>query len=224
MPDNLLIDADDTLWENNIYFEQAIDAFIAFLNHAHLSHAEVRAMLDEVEHAMGYGTDNFHKSLLETHRRLAATTVEDADVRQIRQFADAIHAQTMELLPTVLETLAYLAPRHDLVLLTKGDPAEQQRKVDRSGLAAFFAHVRIVPEKDVTTYRALVTEWRLDPDHTWMVGNSPRSDINPALAAGLNAVFIPHPQTWRLEHEEVRHVEGRQLLILTTFAELRDHF
>ncbi len=114
---HLLIDADDTLWENNIYFEQAIHAFITFLDHSRLTPEEVRAVLDEVEPLMG-----------------------------------------------------------------------------------------------------------VDPQQTWMVGNSPRSDINPALAAGLNAVYIPHPHTWRLEHEEVESTGGGRLLTLSRFADLRTYF
>ena len=82
----------------------------------------------------------------------------------------------------------------------------------------------IVPEKDVTTYHRIVSELQIDPQSAWMVGNSPRSDINPALAAGLNAVYIPHPHTWHLEHEEVQHVEEGRLLTLSTFAELRTSF
>jgi putative hydrolase of the HAD superfamily len=82
----------------------------------------------------------------------------------------------------------------------------------------------IVPEKDTTTYHRLSSELGVDPKYTWMIGNSPRSDINPALAAGLNAIYIPHPDTWHLEHEEVQQAEAGRLLILPTFADLRTYF
>ena len=82
----------------------------------------------------------------------------------------------------------------------------------------------IVLEKGIATYRHVISEMGVDPQHTWIVGNSPRSDINPALAAGLNAVYIPHPHTWRLEHEEVESVGGRRLLTLSRFADLRTYF
>jgi putative hydrolase of the HAD superfamily len=221
---HLLIDADDTLWENNIYFEQAIHAFIAFLNHSRLSYQEVRAVLDDAERRMGYGSANFTKSLVETYQRLAERGPHDDDVRQIRQFGDQIRAQPLQLLAGVRETLAYLFPRHDLILLTKGDADEQQLKVERSGVAELFRQVIIVPEKDVATYHQIVGRLQVDPMHTWMVGNSPRSDINPALAAGLNAVYIPHPHTWHLEHEEVQHVGAGRVLTLSTFAQMRAHF
>jgi putative hydrolase of the HAD superfamily len=123
----------------------------------------------------------------------------------------------------VAETVTYLAGRHDLMLLTKGHPEEQRLKIERSGLEALFTATTVVHEKDEDTYRAIVRERHLDPVRTWMIGNSPRSDINPALAAGLNAVFVPHQHTWRLEKEEIVRADGR-LLNLENFGELRRHF
>jgi putative hydrolase of the HAD superfamily len=220
----LLIDADDTLWENNIYFEQAIHAFITFLDHSQLTPQEVRAVLDEVEMLMGYGSVNFTRSLVETYRRLAERDLQDEDVQQVRRFGEQIRSHPLELLDGVKETLDYLSPRHDLVLLTKGDSEEQKLKVERSGIEGYFRQVVIVPEKDVATYHRLVGELQVDPRQTWMIGNSPRSDINPALAAGLNAVYIPHPHTWHLEHEEVQNSGEGRLLTLRAFTELRAHF
>ena len=223
MRHHLFIDADDTLWENNIYFEQAIHAFITFLDHSRLSPDEVRAVLDEVERLMGYGAANFTKSLVETYRRLAEKDWQDEDMVQVRRFGEQIQSQPLALISGVKETLEYLFPRHDLVLLTKGDQEEQKLKVERSGIETFFSQIIIVPEKDSATYREISSKVGAKPRNTWMIGNSPRSDINPALAAGLNAVYIPHPQTWRLEHEEVMSTkdDGEQrLLTLVRFADL----
>jgi putative hydrolase of the HAD superfamily len=224
MPYHLLIDADDTLWENNIYFEQAIHAFISFLNHSQLTPAEVRAVLDDVERLMGYGSANFTRSLVETYQRLAEKELRDEDVSQVRQFGEQVRTHPLQLLEGVKETLDYLAPRHDLVLLTKGDLEEQKLKVERSGIEQYFGQVVIVPEKDVAAYYRIIADLRIDPKQTWMIGNAPRSDINPALAAGLNAVYIPHPHTWRLEHEEVQYTGEGQLLTLAAFVELRTYF
>src|SRR5581483_2405277 len=149
MRNHLLIDADDTLWENNIYFEQAIHAFITFLNHSQLTPEEVRAVLDEVEHIMGYGSVNFTKSLVETYRRLTEKDLQDEDIQQVRQFGEQIRAHPLQLIDGVKETLDYLSPRHDLILLTKGDFEEQKLKVERSGIEQSFREVVIVPEKDV---------------------------------------------------------------------------
>ena len=221
---HLIMDADDTLWENNIYFEQAIHAFVTFLDHSRLSREEVRAVLDEVERLMGYGSVNFTKSLVETYRRLAEKDLQEQDIERVRQLGEQIRTHPIQLLEGVRETLAYLSPRHNLYLLTKGDSEEQKLKVERSGIEDYFKQVVIVAEKDVSTYHRIVRELQIDPQRSWMIGNSPRSDINPALAAGLNAVYIPHPHTWHFEHEEVQYVEERRLLRLPTFADLRTSF
>ncbi|MBE3560124.1 MAG: HAD hydrolase-like protein [Ktedonobacteraceae bacterium] len=221
---HLLIDADDTLWENNIYFEQAIHAFIAYLNHSQLTAQEVRAVLDEVERLMGYGSANFTRSLVETYRRLAEKEPGEEEIQQVRRFGEEIRTHPLQLLDGVEETLHYLSSRHDLVLLTKGDYEEQKLKVERSGVEQFFRQIFIVEEKNVATYSRIAGELDVDPKRTWMIGNSPRSDINPALAVGLNAVFIPHPHTWHFEHEEVQPIGDGQLLTLAAFKELRTHF
>jgi putative hydrolase of the HAD superfamily len=221
---HLLIDADDTLWENNIYFEHAIHDFITFLNHSRLTPEEVREVLDDVERHMGYGSANFTRSLVETYRRLAEGGPQDADVQQVRQLGERMRSQPLQLIDGVAETLEYLAARHDLFLFTKGDHEEQQLKVERSGITGYFRQVLIEPEKDVATYRRIVGELEVDPQLSWMVGNSPRSDINPALAAGLKAVYIPHPHTWRLEHEEIEYADEKRVLTLAAFAELQSHF
>jgi len=123
----------------------------------------------------------------------------------------------------VQETLEYLSMRHDLTLFTKGNAEEQKLKLDRSGLAIYFGHTAIVKEKDAPAYQELLRERKMDQHRAWMIGNSPKSDINPALEAGINAVFVPHEHTWRLEHEEVREGPGK-LIRLERFAELREHF
>jgi putative hydrolase of the HAD superfamily len=220
----LLVDADDTLWENNIYFEQAVHEFITFLNHSSLQPDEVRLVLNEFEHEMGYGSLNFTRSLLATYRRLAERAFTNEDLERVSAFGSMIARHPIELMSGVEETLSYLSPRHQLILLTKGDEEEQKFKIENSGLAGHFSSILIVAEKDQTTYRQLVREMSLNPDHTWMIGNSPRSDINPALAAGLNAVFIPHPHTWQLEIQDLEHTGSGQFLQLSRFAELREHF
>ena len=118
-----------------------------------------------------------------------------------------------------------MSQRHNLILMTKGAIAEQTGKVERSGLKEYFAAIEIVAEKDAAAYANVVDKHDLEPDTTWMVGNSPKSDINPRSAAGLHAIFVPHGNTWILEHEEVNPAPPKQkLLIVGRFAELREHF
>ncbi len=224
MRQHLLIDADDTLWENNIYFEQAIEDFIDFLNHSSLKPHEVRAVLNEIELTQGYGSASFARSLQECYIHLAEKEVQDEDLERVVYLGEQIIHQPMQVIAGVEETLAYLSPRHLLILLTKGHEEEQKLKIENSGLGIYFGDTIIVEEKNVDTYNRLVTELDLDLKNTWMIGNSPRSDINPALEVGLNAVYIPHPHTWGLEKQDIRHEGKGRLLTLDTFTELRNHF
>jgi putative hydrolase of the HAD superfamily len=223
----LIIDADDTLWENNIYFERAFDEFAEFLNHSTMPPHEVRAVLDEIESANarihGYGTMNFARNLRQCYEHLVEREVSEDDLKTVMGFAERILQCPMEVIDGVAETLEYLSSRHDLTLFTKGHAEEQKLKIDRSGLGVYFGHTDIVKEKDATAYRDLMTERSMDPDRAWMIGNSPKSDINPALEAGLHAVFIPHAHTWVLEKQEIVPADGR-LLVLEQFGDLRKHF
>src|SRR5256886_9184535 len=225
----LLIDADDTLWENNIYFERAITSFISFLNHHEYSPEQVRAVLDDVEReciiSHGYGLHSFAHALVQTFERLAVEPLTPALHETISGFAHTIAEHPVEILAGVPETLQYLGGRHHLILLTKGAMAEQSGKVERSGLKEYFSAVEIVAEKDVSTYESIISKYGLVPDISWMIGNSPKSDINPALYAGLNAVFVPHGDTWVLEHEELATAQPpSRLLVVEKFSGLREHF
>lgn len=225
----LLIDADDTLWENNIYFERAIANFISFLNHHEYSPEQVRAVLNDVERECivthGYGLHSFAHALVQTFERLAVEPLTAALHETINGFAHTIAEHPVEILPQVPETLQYLSARHHLILLTKGHIAEQTGKIERSGLKDYFAACEIVAEKDPETYHSVVSKYALTPDSTWMVGNSPKSDINPALAAGLNAVFVPHGNTWILEHEDLAAADPpSRLIVLEGFSGLTKYF
>jgi putative hydrolase of the HAD superfamily len=224
---NLIVDADDTLWENNIYFESAFDDFCDFLAHSALSPDQVRAVLDEIEivnnKTHGYGTANFTRNLTECYHKLVERDVGPDDLTRIMSFTEQILHHPIELMPGVEQTLEYLAGRHSLTLFTKGDPEEQKLKIDRSGLAIYFGHTAVVKEKNAAAYAALVRERRLDSAQTWMIGNSPKSDINPALEAGLHAVFVPHERTWTLERAELREGPGK-LLRIERFDQLREYF
>lgn len=225
----LLIDADDTLWENNVYFERAIAAFISYLDHRVHTAAEVREHLNHVEHATiaerGYGLTSFRHSLVVCFEELTDRPMTEEKRERILSFAQAIAEHEIELLPGVAETLAELAERHRVLLVTKGNPMEQRDKLERSGLARFFGDVEVLPEKHEDAYRSLARHHGCEASRTWMIGNSPRSDINPALAAGLHAVFIPHDFTWVLERETLQSPPmGQALLELTKFTELTAYF
>jgi len=225
---NLLIDADDTLWENNIYFERAFDAFCDFLDHSSLTPPLVREVLNEIElvnaRIHGYGSMNFGRNLQQAYRHLAEREIRAADLEHVLSLAAKILEQPLEMIVGVDETLAYLSERHDLTLFTKGHPEEQRMKIDRSGVARFFRHTAIVKEKDTPAYNGIVAERQWERADTWMIGNSPKSDINPALEAGLNAVLVPHEHTWILERQDLQPPQGGRFLIVERFADLRAYF
>ena len=225
----LLFDADDTLWENNIYFERAIAGFLRLVNHPHLTDEEVRQAFNQLEHrrvqVYGYGSTSFRNSMLAAYQELTSLPCAPEQTARIHDLTHAIVRASIELLPGVRETLAELSTRHRLVLVTKGDQQEQTDKLERSGLASYFSEVEVVWEKHRSMYEELSVRHGCEAATTWMIGNSPKSDINPAIAAGLHAVYLPHPNTWVLEHEAVAETPpGQHLLTLNSFSELTHIF
>jgi putative hydrolase of the HAD superfamily len=225
----LLVDADDTLWENNIYFERAIAAFISYVDHREYTREQVREKLNQVERenvlTHGYGLVSFRRALVTCFERLSAEPVTPEKHERILSFAQSIADQEIELLEGVAATLPILAARHKVILVTKGNQDEQLDKLARSGLAHHFFAVEVPREKDPGAYRAVCGKHSLEAATTWMIGNSPRSDINPALACGLNAVYIHHPNTWVLEHDTLDPAPaGQQLLEIPAFAGLLQYF
>jgi putative hydrolase of the HAD superfamily len=223
---NLLIDADDTLWENNIYFERVIASVQVLLQPFRVTPETFREYLNEVERQHipihGYGTLNFSRCLVKACERYLVSDPNNRLRIEVEKLALQIMKQPLEIIDGVEETLAYLSTRHSLYLVTKGHREEQARKIESSGLSRYFQAIEIVSEKTIDTYLKLLEAHAWESSSTWMIGNSPRSDINPALGAGLSAVFIPHPHTWALEHEEP--IKHPRLLQLGSFSELQLHF
>jgi putative hydrolase of the HAD superfamily len=219
----LLVDADDTLWENNIYFERVTTEFVKLMTARGLDAHAVEQSLIRTEqqnvHITGYGSQAFCASLHEVAR---AWNVPDLEPWIAEQESWMFH-HPIELMPGVLETMPRLFVNNRLIMVTKGLAAEQLAKLERSGLAGFFHESEVVFEKNAAAYSAIIDRHDLDRSTTWMIGNSPRSDINPAKSAGLGTVFIPYHTTWWHELEEIA-ATGRDTLMLTHFGELTDHF
>jgi putative hydrolase of the HAD superfamily len=223
----LIFDADDTLWENNVIFERVVDDFVDWLAHPLLERADIRRILADIEEANivahGYGSKVFLRSLADCFTHLMDRPLGRAEEERMTRFREAFAGGRVELIAEVTDVLDELAERHELYLMTKGVPEEQQPKIDVSGLADRFAAIDILPAKDPAAYRGLVARRGLDPSRTWMIGNSPRSDILAAREAGLRAVFIPNANTWAHEHADL-DPDDAGILQLSAFAELRRHF
>ena len=232
--DTLVFDADDTLWENNIYFLRAIEEYVGLLAPVAPDSREVERVLAEVEHeyipVRGYGSRNFIDALHEVFRRVrsgpdgrAGTNGRGGADGQafslaIEAIGERLLRHPIEPMPGVAMTLAALAERHRMIVFTKGDREEQSEKLERSGLRVYFERIEVAEEKDTPAFQKLVRHQGLKPETTAMIGNSPVSDILPALAAGLWAVFIPHRHTW---HREDGSVDPHHRLIITqSFSEL----
>ena len=224
----LIIDADDTLWENNIHFEEATERFLDIVESRGGEREPTRDRLLQIEKRNipihGYGCRGFSRSLMDTLEEVERKPVSASDRARILSLAERVRRMPIQYLSGVRETLPLLRQRHRLILFTKGELDEQRDKVARSGVEAFFHEVEVTGEKKAEDYHRLVERHGIARDESWMVGNSPRSDINPALEVGLGAVYIPHENTWTLEHENVRTTKGARLKVLKTFSELLDHF
>lgn len=216
---SLIFDADDTLWDSNIHFLEAEAEFAAAMERAGVEtdparvRAEIRRFEPDIICSHGYGRRAYLKVLHRVIDELAPPHLRDRLLAIAGEIGERFTNRECELLPGVKPTLTELATRHRLLLFTKGHPDEQMSKLGRSGLAPLFSRVEVTREKDVAAYRLLIAKAGLAPSSTFMIGNSPRSDINPAIAAGLRAVYIAHPHTWELEHEEIDHADERILSI-----------
>jgi len=221
----LIIDADDTLWENNIYYEECLAQFMALMDEEGFDPGEAAETMSAVERErvpeVGYAPEEFARSLVVTYERLCehhGRPVDATVAEAVFEIGMTVVDYPMVLLDGVEETLERLDGRYRLLLLTKGDQDVQRKKLARSGLRRYFDEVHVVAEKDADVFRNLVARYDLRPERTWMVGNSPRSDINPAVEAGIGAVYVPHPNTWTLEVEDV--VDSERVTVLRAFDEL----
>ncbi len=223
----LFVDADDTLWENNIYFEAIVADYMTLAGRHGCPPEQARARLIEVERErvgrFGYGISNFQASLEQACASLASASGA-VDTAMMAGLCASLRRRAGTHLAEVAATLRALAGRHRIVLLTKGDGDDQMGKVARSGLRRHLHQVDIVPEKDVDAYRDVVRRHGAAPDRSWMIGNSPKSDILPALGAGLGAVFVPHPATWTLELADLPAPHTPRYIVLDHFRDLLDRF
>jgi putative hydrolase of the HAD superfamily len=225
---NLIFDADDTLWDSNIHFLETEATFLEILSVSGIGDHAIRAAIRRHEldiiAELGYGRRPYVLALHRAIRELLPPDHHEAVSIEVERIGRELLGRHCALLPGVEATLIELARRHRLLLFTKGQPAEQLAKLKRAGLRALFSRVGIPLEKNERAYSLLLAQAELDPARTFMIGNSPRSDINPALRAGLRgAVFIPHPYTWELEREELE-VADERIITITSFSSLLELF
>jgi putative hydrolase of the HAD superfamily len=205
-------DADDTLWQNEQFFKLTEARFAALLGE-HGEAAEISGRLLEAERRnlafYGFGIKGFVLSMIETAIEVTKGQVSAAVIGEILAAGREMAAHPVETLPHARETLEVLAGEYKLVLITKGDLFDQERKLAQSGLGDFFDAIEIVSDKTVATYQRIFARHGDGAERAMMVGNSLKSDIWPALEAGAWAVHVPHELTWALEHAQEPQGQGR---------------
>ncbi|GAB4351193.1 MAG: HAD family hydrolase [Oricola sp.] len=201
----IAFDADDTLWHNERFFQESQQRFTEllapFADPEMVEQALTAAELRNIGF-YGFGVKGFTLSMLETATALAGDDLPSVTVREILSLGKAMLEHPVEILPGVVEALEALKGDFDLMVITKGDLFDQERKLMQSGLGDHFTHVEIVSDKTADTYRRIFDRHGQGTARAAMVGNSLKSDILPALEAGSWAVHVPHDLTWALEHAE----------------------
>jgi len=218
------LDADDTLWQNEQFYRLTEEHFRSLLaDYAEPEHISERLLEAEKRNLAhyGFGIKGFTLSMIETALDITEGRAPGAVISQILAIGRDLLSHPVETLPGVRDVLETLAGRYFLVMITKGDLFDQERKLAQSGLGEYFDAVEIVSDKTATTYRRIFSKHGDEPERAMMVGNSLKSDIVPALAVGAWGAFVPHELTWIFEHVE-KPVEAPRFRELAEISGLPD--
>ncbi len=215
-------DADDTLWVNETYFRETEEKFAELLK-AYETKNKIDQELFKMEmknlELYGYGIKGFMLSMIESALELSNNEVSQATLLEILSLGKKMISNPVELLDDVEEVLDKLAPKYRLIVLTKGDLLDQERKLERSGLARYFQHVEVLSDKKEANYSGLLAHLKIDVQEFLMIGNSLKSDVLPLVNIGARAVHVPFHTTW--QHEEVSTEEdNRDYLKLPKLKEI----
>jgi putative hydrolase of the HAD superfamily len=221
----IAFDADDTLWHNEHFYKETEDRFTDLLKDYMPRHSISRELLKiEIQNLplYGYGIKAFALSLIETALKISGNTITGDDIEQIILFAKEMLDKPVEILEGVETVLKGLQGKYRLVMATKGDLLDQERKLKKSGLEKYFHHIEIMSEKKVDDYRKLISQLDISPHEFAMVGNSLKSDALPVLELDGYAFHIPYHVTW--DHEVIKHkVEHPKLTQLNQLITILDY-
>lgn len=202
----IAFDADDTLWGNEMYFDETEKKFCGLMED-YLSHQGISSELFQIEIAnlklYGYGIKGYILSMIEAAMKISNNTISIEAIEKIVQYGKELLEKPVELLDGVTETLEALNGKYKLVVATKGDLLDQRRKLHNSGLGSYFHHIEVMSDKQEIDYLDLIKRLEIQPDEFYMIGNSLKSDVLPVLAIGGYAAHIPFHTTWA--HEKIDH-------------------
>lgn len=221
----IAFDADDTLWVNEPFFRETEEKFCAlledYLPHHSLSQELFRSQIQNIS-LYGYGVKSFILSMIETALRVSDNTIDVLVIEKIIQLGKEMLEKPIELLEGVESVLQSLSRYYRLVVATKGDLLDQERKLRKSGLEHYFHHIEIMSEKKEADYQKLLKHLDIDPSEFLMIGNSLKSDVLPVLNIGGHGYHVPYHTTWAYEHIE-HHVEHTNFKELSTIKDVLTH-
>ena len=214
----IAFDADDTLWVNEPYFQNTEKKFCTLLEEFLPQHTLSRELLKIEIHNLaiyGYGIKGYILSMIETALKVSDNHISVEAIERIIDYGKELLNEPIELLDNVEEVLKALQPHYRIVVATKGDLLDQERKLKKSGLSHYFHHIEVMSEKKEADYSKLIKHLDIRPHEFMMIGNSLKSDIIPVLNIGGHAIHVPYHTTWAheqveatMDHANFRHVEG----------------
>ena len=223
-PKIIAFDADDTLWHNEPYFDEAQERFcVLFQDYA--SHQEILGLI--LNHQVnnlplyGFGIKAFTLSMIETALELTNHEISGKGIEQILAIGKNLLQKPVELLPNVISVLERLKGKYKLVVATKGDLKDQHRKLHDSGIGAFFHHIEVMSDKTELDYKKMLGRLDCQPEDFLMIGNSLKSDVLPILNIGGYAIHIPYHTTWEFEKIDFE-IEHKNFNTITNLSELFD--
>ncbi|QXP52298.1 MULTISPECIES: HAD family hydrolase [Cellulophaga] len=216
-------DADDTLWVNETYFREAEEKFASLLEGY-----ETKNTIDQDLFKMeiknlelyGYGIKGFVLSMIESALELSNNKVQHQTLHKILDIGKEMISQPVELLPDVEEVLKQLSKKYRLIVLTKGDLLDQERKLERSKLSDYFHHVEVLSDKKESNYQNLLDHLEIDVKEFLMIGNSLKSDVLPLITIGAKAIHVPFHTTWQHEQVEDHETNGKEYQTISGLKEL----
>jgi putative hydrolase of the HAD superfamily len=215
----IAFDADDTLWVNEPYFVETENKFCALLEDYMPHHSIAKELFKtEIDNLAlyGYGVKGFMLSMVETAMRVSNNHASIEIIEKAIQYGKELLAKPIELLEGIEDVLHILKKKYRLVVATKGDLLDQERKLKKSGIEHYFHHIEIMSDKQEADYNKLIKHLDIKPEEFLMIGNSLKSDVMPVLAIGGHAVHVPYHTTWAHEKVEqtIEHINFRQVITI----------
>lgn len=221
----IAFDADDTLWVNEPYFRQAEDKFAKLLapyETQNKIHQELYKVITGNIPLYGYGVKSCILSMIQCATELSNNQLSSKVTQQILEIGKEMLTAPIELLPHIEEVLSYLSKKYTLIVLTKGDLLDQEKKLERSGLLSYFHHVEVMSEKNAKGYQRILKHLDILPQDFLMIGNSLKSDILPVLEIGAEAIHIPFHSIWQFETVSEKALENQDYKTLDLAIKLTD--